>query len=86
MGMAEIQGSPLSRHDIDVVHYQWTFGLARALKPLEVHVSSLRLKEDGLVLFGGLAVRRADWLELNEGQVTYEGREPIKFRFEDTDD
>lgn len=78
----EIPGSPLSRHDIDVIRFALNAARAAGYVVTEIQVSERRLAEDGLRLFG-LPVRRTP-LDLHGALLVCDGRTPITFDLEET--
>lgn len=81
--MNEIPKSPLSRHDLGVIHQQIAHARAQGVEPKEVLLSSRRVPEaEGLRAFG-LPVRVNDDLALNEVWLVCEGHRPLKASFED---
>lgn len=79
---AEIPGSPLSRHDIDVIWTQTSRARLKRMNVVEVHISARRQPNEGLVLFGNVPVRPREHLGLHSGLLIVEGHEPIFFDFE----
>jgi hypothetical protein len=78
--VAEIPGSPVSRHDLDTIRLALARSFTDGFMTEEILVSSRRLREDGLRAFG-IPVRRNDDLDLNDGLLA-DGREPYAFAFE----
>jgi hypothetical protein len=77
----EIPGSPLSRHDLDVISREIARSCLSGFRPDEIVVSSRRVRE-GLRAFG-LSVRLNDDVGLHDGLLVARDREPIAFSFED---
>ena len=79
--MYEIPGSPISRHDTDVIRDQLLGARHRSPRDVrEVIVSSRRCRQP-FELFG-VPVRISDELGLHDGVLVTEDREPVSFRFE----
>lgn len=80
--MSEIVGSPLSRHDLDVIHGALVYARRESLPVREIHMSDERLRVDGLRV-AGVPIRRVTALGLNEGLLVFAiGRRPYAFDFE----
>lgn len=84
----EIPGSPVSRHDLDVILQQLTRVRLQALEPSEIVVSSRRIivahgcKEPFGLRVAGIPVRASDEYALNEGAIIVDGHAPELFDFE----
>ena len=77
----EIPGSPLSRHDLEIVRREIVRARMNGLDPDEVLVSSKRVRQNLRVV--GVLVRPTDSLTLNQGLVVTQDREPRPFTFEE---
>jgi hypothetical protein len=80
----EIPGSPISRHDLEVIWREIQRARIAGFNPEEVVVSSRRLR-NGLRAFG-LPVRPNDELHLSQGLLVQSGREPRFFDFEEREE
>lgn len=78
--MSEILGSPISRHDINVIRNQLTQAQVSLIGVDEVHLSTRRIREP-FRLFG-VPVLLNDSLDINEAMFITQGREPFRFDLE----
>lgn len=79
----EIAGSPLSRHDLDVIRRQLIRVRTEGFDPTEVIVSARRVIVTLGLRVAGVPLRTSSLYALNDGAIVIDGRSPERFDFEE---